>query len=351
MRNPPHRRSAIGGLLAATIAVALTGCGNSKVSPSSATPGGSGGSGTSSSAATASTSGGSTGSGKGKVYDVVVADQSDPFYVKAAAGVKTMASQLGVNAKFQATQDFTQPEETTLLNTLLASHPAGLAVAPVDPQGVVQSLKPWVEAKIPIATFDSTIDGPIPVVTRIATQNFNGGVVAAKALAKSIGGSGEVATLGLNASDVVLYDRQLGFLHELAKDYPNIKVDDKVLSGASDSSVYQSDAQSLVNKFPNLKAIFCTNDVATEAAAQGVQQLGKSGKIQLSGFDGGQALYTLVKNKTVQVLVQQQPAAEAGAALKYLVQHNQGKKVPKTFNFPDVVVTPDNVSSMAKYMY
>lgn len=336
-------RSFLGCCTVAVAALTLSACGSSGNSAATAAPG----------AATNSAATGGSGSSdsNGKTYEVVVGAVANAFYVKAAQGVKAEANKLGVTANFTGGQDFTQPEETTILNTLLAKKPAGLVVAPVDPTGIVPTLKPWVHAKIPISTFDSTIQGSIPVVTRIASQNYAGGVAAAKALAKNLGGNGEVGIIGLNTSDVVLSDRQAGFLHELKAHYPNIKVVDKLLVGSNSSSIAQSDAQSLVNKFKGLKAIFCTYNVATEAAAQGVQQLGEAGKVQVVGFDGDQTLYSLVKNNVVQVLVQQQPALEAAGALKYLVMHNHGKPVPKTHNYPMVVVTPRNVGSMTKYVY
>lgn len=343
MSRVPSGRALLGASAAAALTLTVAACGSSKPAASAAP-------GAATNAAAAPRSGGSSGA-KGKTYDVVVGAVGNPYYVKAAQAIEAEAKALGVSANFTGAQDFTQPEQTTVLNTLLANKPAGLVIAPVDPTGVVPALKPWVSAKIPIATFDSTISGPIPVVTRIATQNYNGGVAAAKALAKSIGGSGEVGIIGLNTADVVLSDRQAGFVHELKVAYPNVKVVDKLLVGSNSSSIAQSDAQSLVNKFSGLKAIFCTYNVATEAAAVGVQQLGDSGKVQLAGFDGDQTLYSLVKRNVVQVLVQQQPAAEATGALKYLVMHKEGKPVPKTYAYPMVVVTPANVAAMSKYMY
>lgn len=288
---------------------------------------------------------------KGETFDVVVGVIGAPFYQLAAKGAEAEGKKLGVKVDFTGAQDFTQPEQTTILNTLLADKPAGLVIAPVDPVGVNSALKSWVSAKIPIATFDSTITGATPVVTRIASQNFAGGVAAAKALAKSIGGSGEVGIIGLNTSDVVLSARSAGFEHEIKVAYPKIKVVDSLLVGSTSTSIAESDAQSLVNKFSGLKAIFTTYYVGMESAASGIKQLGDAGKVKIAGFDGDTADFNLVKTNVVQVLVQQQPAAEAAGALEDLILHIEGRSVPKSYDYPMVVVTPANVKSMSKYAY
>jgi len=285
--------------------------------------------------------------------DMVVGAVANGFYVKASEGARQEAKQLGVKLDFTGSRDFTQPAETTVLNTLIASKPAALVVAPVDPTGIVPALKRWVSNKIPIATFDSTISGPIPVVTRVATHNFAGGEAAAKALGKLIGGKGEVATIGLNTSDVVLARRQEGFIHELHTHFPGIHVVAQELVGSDSSSIPESDTENLISKYPNLKAIFGTSDVITEAEALGVEQVSKRGVVKVVGFDGGPKLYSLVQSNAVQILMQQRPAQEAALALKAVVEAARHQKVtvPKQYDFYDIEVTPQNVQTMRKYMY
>jgi ribose transport system substrate-binding protein len=290
---------------------------------------------------------------KTTTVDVVVGNVANGFYVAAARGAKAEARKLGVQVDFAGPTDFTQPSETDTLNTLLASSPSGLVVAPVDPSAIVPALRPWVKAHIPIATFDSTVSGPIPVVSRVATLNFASGVEAAQNLASLIGGSGEVATIGLNTSDLVLLHREQGFLDELRADFPNIEVVAQELTGSVSSSIPESQAESLITKYPHLKALFCTYNTATESAALGVEQVGDKGKVLVVGYDGDQKMFDLVRSGAIQVLIQQRPAQEAALAVEDVVRAARGetKDVSPTFNFPDVVVTKANVDRMSAYAY
>jgi ribose transport system substrate-binding protein len=162
----------------------------------------------------------------------VVANVNDGFYQKAHAGAVAEAEKLGVELIYQGPTQFSAQAQIPVVDTLLAEHPDAIAIAPADPTALIASLKKWADAKIPIVTYDGYLtDPPFPLVSEIASANFDGGKLAGDAMGKLIGGKGKVAIIDLAAGAKVLNDRKDGFIAALKEKYPDVEVVDMQLTG------------------------------------------------------------------------------------------------------------------------
>lgn len=282
--------------------------------------------------------------------DFVDPNISNAFFVAMQNGAKAEAKKLGVTVNIDGTEGDVQPPETSELHSLLASKPSGLVVAPAVPAGAVPALQQWQHAKIPLATMNNSLPNTVTTVGAITTNNVEMGEQGAEALAHDIGGKGDVAIIDLTR-DPSDNARLAGFKKEIAK-FPNVHIValEFTNNGAS-ASIPESQAESLISKYPDLKGFWGNYDVATESIALGVKQTGNTGKIAVAGVDGDPTMFSLVKSGEIQVLVQQQTAKMGALALQQVVKNIRTGKTFKPTALPTVVVTPSNVDAMAKYAY
>src|SRR5262249_14354283 len=100
----------------------------------------------------------------------------------------------------------------------------GICLAPLDSQALVPYVKEARTEGIPTVIFDSALDDESDIVSYVATDNFKGGVLAAKRLGEILEGKGGVILLRYNPGSESTTQREEGFLDTLKKDFPEIRI-------------------------------------------------------------------------------------------------------------------------------
>ena len=283
----------------------------------------------------------------------VVGNTQDAFYQKATEGALAEAKDLGITLINQGPDAFDPAKQIPVLDTLLAQEPDALAIAPTDPEALRAPLKRWSDAQIPIVVFDAalTADPGFDVVSQIGSDNTGGGEMAADEMSRLLGGTGEVAIIDLNTSNTILNARAQGFKDKLAKDHPGVTVVDEQYTEL-DFPRAQTIAQTMVSKHPNLKGIFATYSFATEYAAKGLADLGKSNDVNLVGFEAGEKQIAGLEDGSIKAVVAQQPFEEGRAAVRAAYDRLTGKGDPEaSVQLENVLLTADNYADMTEYYY
>lgn len=295
----------------------------------------------------------SGGGGEKPTIAFVVGNAQDAFYQKALEGAHQQASKLGINLLDQGPNQFAPDAQIAVTDALLAKQPKALAIAPVDPTALIAPLRKYANAKIPIVTFDGGLaNPPFPLVSQISSQNTVGGKMAADAMAKAIGDSGQVAIIDLNTSDKVLVDRKNGFIAEMKAKHPNVQVVATQLTGTDFGSA-QTITQTLMTKYPDLKGVFATFELAALPAAKAIADAKASDKVALIGFEAGPKTIDYIKQGVIKASVAQQPAEEGRQAVQAAYDAATGKagSVKPVQQLPDVLIDKSNVDKMQKYYY
>jgi rhamnose transport system substrate-binding protein len=125
------------------------------------------------------------------------------------------------------------------------------------------------------------------------------GRVEVQVLAKQIGNKGEIAILSA-ASTATNQNTWIDFMKdELTKpEYKDMKLV-KVAYGNDDDAKSLTEAQGLMQAYPNLKGIISPTTVGIAAAARAVQSGGKKGKIAVTGLGTPNQMRQYVKDGTV----------------------------------------------------
>ena len=102
---------------------------------------------------------------------------------------------------------------------------------------------------IPVVIIDSGLEST-KIVSYVATDNYHGGVLAARRLGEVLKGEGKIILLRYAVGSASTEQREKGFTDTIAKEFPKITyLSDTEYAGAT-SDTAQQKAQSLVTRYP-----------------------------------------------------------------------------------------------------
>ena len=310
-------------------------------------------SGSSGSKASGSSSSGSSSSGFAKKnLELVVGTKSDDFYITMECGAEAEAKKLGAKLTVNGPADFSVSEQAPILNSVAATKPDALMVAPTDAKALDPELNRIQSAGTKIVFVDTSAADTSLGVSRITSDNTGGGKIAADNLGQQVGGKGTVAVINVNPGISTTDARIAGFNAEMKAKYPNVKVLPVQYDNDS-SATAASQVASDIAAHPDLSGVFATNVLSAQGAATGVQHAGKTGKVKVATFDAEPQQITFLKSNTIQLAVAQDPYQEGIDGVQQALNAANGKTVTATIGTPLVAITPANVNSanVQKYIY
>ncbi|MGF6954547.1 substrate-binding domain-containing protein [Paraburkholderia youngii] len=199
-----------------------------------------------------------------------------------------------------------------------------LLVNPTDSTGIQSAVTSAKKAGVVVVAVDANANGPVD--SFVGSKNYDAGVMACDYLAKSIGGSGEVAILD-GIPVVPILERVRGCKAALAKS-PGVKLVD-TQNGKQERATALSVTENMIQAHPNLKGVFSVNDGGSMGALSAIESSGKD--IKLTSVDGApEAIAAIQKpdSKFVETSAQF-PADQVRIALGIALAKKWGANVPK----------------------
>ena len=276
-------------------------------------------------------------------YDITLLQgvRGDEFYITMACGAQEAADELNVNLTVQGPDEFDPAQQIPILNGIIAEQPDALLIAPTDTKALIAPMQQAKDAGITVVEVDTTVEQEDISVSKIATDNVEGGRVAARALAELIGGEGAVLVVNVNPGISTTDQRQQGFEEEIEKS-PNVEY-----LGTEFSNNEPARAASIVSATlaaeRNLRGIFGTNLFSAEGAATGLRNAGAQDRVSIVGFDAGPAQVEQLRDDLVQALVAQKPADIGRMGIEQAVNALQDEQVEPEIKTDLVTVTQENV--------
>lgn len=215
-----------------------------------------------------------------------------PWWDAVGLGIKEAVQQYadqGITINYEYTAPIT-PDATDQVSRLETAAGRGFDVIGVDVNDikiVTPTINNLIDQGIKVMTFSSSDATKEDGCKRIAyvgnTHNYQDGADLAEILAEKIDYKGQVAALGGTIGAPCHDDRIKGFQDVMAK-YPDIEV---VEIQYDNDQVEQAltYTEGFLQKYPDLKGIFCNNMGNPIGAAQAVEDAGKAGQIVLVGMD------------------------------------------------------------------
>lgn len=267
---------------------------------------------------------------------------NNPFFVQIKSGAQAEAKKLGVDLTVTDAQNDASQQANQLQN-FTSEGLGSIVVNPVDSDAAGPAVRAANKAGIPVVGVDRAVN-KAKTAALVASDNIEGGKLAAKALAEKLGGKGRIVILQGQAGTSASRERGAGFAEGL-KAYPGIQVLAKQPADF-DRTKGLDVMTNLLQAHPDVQGVFAEND---EMALGAIKALGsKAGKsVQVVGFDGEPDGLTAVKAGTLYASVAQQPTQLGRIAVDNALRAAEGKKVEETVKVPVKVVTKENVAGFS----
>ncbi|HEY8374504.1 MAG TPA: substrate-binding domain-containing protein [Pseudonocardiaceae bacterium] len=308
------RRAALGVLAAAVLATAA--CGN----------------------------GGTTGGEQGSMTIALsVSTLNNPFFVQLKEGAEEAARELGVTLTVLDAQN-DAVNQVNQVQTAVTQGVKAVVINPVDSDQAAPAAKAAENAGVPVVAADRSINNAT-VVSTVASDNVQGGQLAAEALAQAMGGGGEVVVLqgvpGASASR----ERGQGFQEGVAQQAGLNVV--ATQPADFDRAKGLDVMTNLLQAHPNVKGVFAEND---EMALGAIKALGdRAGQdVVVVGFDGTPDGLAAIEAGQLAASIAQQPREIGRQAVEQAVRAARGEQTQQTIQVPVKVVTKENVAEFTK---
>jgi ABC-type sugar transport system substrate-binding protein len=279
--------------------------------------------------------------------DLIVGTKSDDFYVTMECGAEAEAAKLGENLTVTGPSTFSVPLQKPLIDDAIVSKPDALLIAPTDSAALDPDLEKVQNNGTKLIFVDTSSSDTSLGISRISSNNAQGGAVAADSLAALIGDKGTVAVLSVAKGVSTTDARVQGFQQEMASKFPNIKVLAEQNDDADSVTTATQFIESDISGNPALNGVFAANVVTAEGAAAAVQHAGRSGKVKLATFDADATQMSMMAAGTIQLAIAQEPALEGKDAVDQAVNSLEGKPVTASIATPLIAVTSQNATSAA----
>jgi ribose transport system substrate-binding protein len=288
---------------------------------------------------------------EGKTVTLMVGVKGDPFYISMECGAQEAADALGMSLDVQGPDKFDATLQNPMLDAVSAAAPDLLLVAPNDRTASAGPLLNIQEGGSTVVLVDTIVDDPNVGVSRIATDNFFGGITAAEAL----------DVLGLEAGAKVLVistdpgvssvDARVDGFNEKAAELGYVLVAETQYSH-NEASTAASIISAQLQADPDLAGVFATNLFSAQGVATGVRQAGAE-DVQVVGFDAGPDQVLQLQAGDVQALVAQQPFTIGMMGVEQGAAALMGGEVTPEIQTESTVVTIDNIDDpeVSKFLY
>lgn len=254
-------------------------------------------------------------------FALIVKTQQNPVFSCMQRGAEEAAAALGVEVKtFSPAVEKNFQEQVDLVRAAARQKFDAILIAPSDSKVMIAPLKEAADAGIPIINIDNALDENemkkqnLQLAAFVGVDNVAGGRLGAQYLASKLGDAGEVMMLEGFQGVANAEDRKRGFHEEIAK-HTNIK-----LVASQTANWYTEEALTvttgLLPKYPNLKGIFCANDLMALGAVRAVEQAGRAGKIIIVAFDNIKEVRADLLSGKVAGSIEQWPDWMGGEAVR-----------------------------------
>ncbi|SDG38912.1 ribose transport system substrate-binding protein [Lentzea fradiae] len=275
---------------------------------------------------------------------------AEPFYISMQCGFEEAAKAAGYEVDTQAPAKFDAGQQTPIVTGVLASRPAAVLIAPTDDKAMAGPMKQLKDAGIKVVEVDTKLQDTSIALSSISSDNEQGGKLAAETLNKLAGGrSGSVLVLNTKAGTSTTDARAKGF-EDAIKNFPNLKYIGQQYTD-NEPATAASKVTATLAANPDLIGVFATNLNTGEGAATGLRNAGKTGAVNLVGFDASPKQVEDLKAGTVQALIAQDPATIGRQGVEQAVAAIEGKETERDIETDLVAITKDDAEANSKYFY
>lgn len=267
--------------------------------------------------------GAESGATKKPVVGVSLLTQTHAFYKELEDGLREEAKVRGLELVIVACE-MDPARQAAQIEDFVAQRVAAILVAPCDSSAIGPHLAGPARANIPVFSADIAVR-TAPVVSHVASDNVQGGRLAARTLAALIGDTGQV--LIIDHPDVAsVQDRVRGFDEEM-KSHPQITVVGRPAAGGQRARA-MAVMEDMLQAHRTLNGVFGINDDSALGALAVLEAAGRK-DVVVVGFDGTpEAEAAIARGSALKADVVQHPRKIGKTVIEMIAKHLHGEQVP-----------------------
>ena len=256
---------------------------------------------------------------------VSVLTLTNPFFKEIADTMQAEGAKHGYEVLITS-GEFDPAKQKDQVKDFLVRKATAIVLCPCDSKSIGTSIIEANNAGVPVFTADIASIAPgAKVVCHVATDNYDGGKIAGRAMVELLNGKGKVAILDHPEAESVMM-RTKGFLEETTK-APGIQIVARLPGGGARDKSFAA-AQDILQAHGDLDAIFAINDPSALGAIAAIEKAGKTGKIKVIGFDGQPEAKQAVKDGKMYATVLQYPRQIGSITIDMIAKYLSGEQVP-----------------------
>jgi len=274
---------------------------------------------------------------------VIPKGMTHEFWKAIHAGAVKAGRELDVGIIWKGSQkEDDRAQQITVVEDFISRGVDGIVLAPLDDRALCRPVQDAAREKIPVVIIDSGLQGE-DYISFVATDNYQGGVIAARRLGELLGGKGKVFLIRYQEGSASTMERERGFYETVTKDFPGLMllVQDQY-AGATTETAYQL-AENLLGRFPDVEGIFTPNESSTFGTLRALQESRLAGRVRFVGFDSSPKLVQALKDRHIQGLVLQNPMKMGYMGVTFIVAHLRGETIPRKVDTGVYLATPENM--------
>lgn len=255
-------------------------------------------------------------------------------------------------------------EQINLVNLKAGTGINGLVLAPQDSKRMFDCVADVVDKGIPVVIIDSGLDPerlkqrPDLIVKYIATNNYNGGRLAAQRLLEVLARDGKMSPrlvlLRYAVGSESTERREQGFLdyiEEQKKEGKSITLlSTDQYAGATVNEAEKNASPLLLRYKDQLDGLFTVNESSSVGALNALRSQGLNGKVRFVTFDASEPILQAIREGDIDGTVVQDPYRMGYLGVWTLVKHLEGYNVSaggKDLGTGEYVVTKENLDAEA----
>ncbi|GAA6377666.1 ABC transporter substrate-binding protein [Firmicutes bacterium i23-0019-B6] len=313
----------------------------------------------------------------GTYISIIGKDDSSSYWMNVKKGVMQAADdlnkELGYKGSDKIKVTYNAPaksedidEQVNILDEELSRYPDAVGIASIDSAACSVQFDSATANGIPVISLDSGNEYK-GIQCIVKTDNEDAARTGAYKLANEIGDEGQVILVVHDSNSETAKERAKSFEEEIKNNYPSVsivetiycdKLDDlkKKIAVEKDPNMSEDLQKAAVEKmtddevmqyylekYPDLKGVFGTNESSTIFALEALQKTELAGKVALVGFDISEEQTAAMKNGEISGLVVQNPFgmgyASVVAAARTVLQSGNEAVVDTGY----IWVTKDNL--------
>ncbi|NQU42791.1 substrate-binding domain-containing protein [bacterium] len=277
---------------------------------------------------------------------VIPKGTAHPFWKAVHAGAEKAGQEAGAKIFWTgAENEDDRNQQIEVVRNFISRGVDAIVLAPLDDTALVRPVEEAIRRNIPVVIIDSDLKSEA-YSSFVATDNFEGGRLAARRLAQVLDMQGRILMLRYSEGSASTRNREDGFLAEMKEDYPEIElVSTNQYAGVTKESAYQA-SQNMLNKYPDISGVFTPNESSSFGMLRALETSGKKpGTIKFVGFDASEGLLEGLREGYIQGLVAQDPFQMGYKGVLTAVQVLKGETVEKRIPTRLLIVTDENMEN------